>query len=105
MNLIKRAGVYRELAILTAVSYTHLDVYKRQGKYKVEVARDRILEINPDAVVNIYQTFYTPDTKDQFDFTQYDYVVDAIDTVTGKLAMIMQADAAGTPIILSLIHI
>ena len=57
------------------------------------------MEINPDAVVNIYQTFYTPDTKDQFDFTQYDYVVDAIDTVTGKLAMIMQADAAGTPII------
>ena len=84
---------------LTNINRQILATRKTVGKYKVEVARDRILEINPDAVVNIYQTFYTPDTKDQFDFTQYDYVVDAIDTVTGKLAMIMQADAAGTPII------
>ena len=84
---------------LTNINRQILATRKTVGKYKVEVARDRILEINPDAVVNISQTFYTPDTKDQFDFTQYDYVVDAIDTVTGKLAMIMQADAAGTPII------
>ena len=84
---------------LTNINRQILATRKTVGKYKVEVARDRILEINPDAVVNIYQTFYTPDTKDQFDFTQSDYVVDAIDTVTGKLAMIMQADAAGTPII------
>ena len=84
---------------LTNINRQILATRKTVGKYKVEVARDRILEINPDAVVNIYQTFYTPDAKDQFDFTQYDYVVDAIDTVTGKLAMIMQADAAGTPII------
>ena len=84
---------------LTNINRQILATRKTVGKYKVEVARDRILEINPDAVVNIYQTFYTLDTKDQFDFTQYDYVVDAIDTVTGKLAMIMQADAAGTPII------
>ena len=84
---------------LTNINRQILATRRTVGKYKVEVARDRILEINPDAVVNIYQTFYTPDTKDQFDFTQYDYVVDAIDTVTGKLAMIMQADAAGTPII------
>lgn len=84
---------------LTNINRQILATRKTVGKYKVEVARDRILEINPDAVVNIYQTFYTPDTKEQFDFTQYDYVVDAIDTVTGKLAMIMQADAAGTPII------
>ena len=84
---------------LTNINRQILATRKTVGKYKVEVARDRILEINPDAVVNIHQTFYTPDTKDQFDFNQYDYVVDAIDTVTGKLAMIMQADAAGTPII------
>jgi tRNA A37 threonylcarbamoyladenosine dehydratase len=63
------------------------------------VARDRILEINPKAVVNLHQTFYTPDTADQFDFTQYDYVVDAIDTVTGKIALVMQAQKANTPII------
>lgn len=72
---------------LTNINRQVLATRKTVGKYKVEVARDRILEINPDAVVNIHQTFYTPETKDQFDFTQYDYVVDAIDTVTGKLAL------------------
>jgi tRNA A37 threonylcarbamoyladenosine dehydratase len=72
------------------------------GKYKVDVARDRILDINPDATVNIYKTFYVPDTADQFDFTQYDYVVDAIDTVTGKIELIMQAESTHTPIISSM---
>jgi tRNA A37 threonylcarbamoyladenosine dehydratase len=72
------------------------------GKYKVDVARDRILDINPNANVNIYKTFYVPDTADQFDFTQYDYVVDAIDTVTGKIELIMQADRTNTPIISSM---
>ena len=84
---------------LTNINRQILATRKTVGKYKVEVARDRILEINPDAVVNIYQTFYTPDTKDQFDFTQYDYVVDAIDTVTGKIALVVKAKEAGTPII------
>lgn len=51
------------------------------GQYKVDVAEARIKEINPDAVVHTYKTFYAPQTADQFDFTQYDYVVDAIDTV------------------------
>lgn len=72
------------------------------GKYKVDVARERILSINPDCRVNIYKTFYMPETADQFDFTQYDYVVDAIDTVTGKIELIMQAKAAGVPIISSM---
>jgi tRNA A37 threonylcarbamoyladenosine dehydratase len=72
------------------------------GKYKVDVAQDRILDINPEAKVNIYKTFYVPDTADQFDFTQYDYVVDAIDTVTGKIELIMQADKTNTPIISSM---
>ena len=69
------------------------------GKYKVDVARDRILSINPKAEVRVHKTFYTPETASQFDFTQYDYVVDAIDTVTGKLELIVQADRAGTRII------
>lgn len=55
------------------------------GQYKVDVARARILDVNPDCQVRIYKTFYMPDTKDGFDFTQYDYIVDAIDTVKGKL--------------------
>ncbi len=75
---------------------------KTVGKYKVDVAAERIHEINPDAVVNTYKTFYTPDTAQQFDFTQYDYIVDAIDTVTGKIALVVNADAAGTPIISSM---
>ena len=69
------------------------------GQYKVDVAEQRIRDINPDAVVRTYKTFYSPDTAAQFDFTQYDYVVDAIDTVTGKLALVEQARDAGTPII------
>lgn len=75
---------------------------KTVGKYKVDVAAERIHEINPDAVVNTYKTFYTPDTAEQFDFTQYDYIVDALDTVTGKIALVVNADAAGTPIISSM---
>ena len=69
------------------------------GRYKVEVAKERIADINPDAVVNTYPTFYSPETSAQFDFTQYDYIVDAIDTVTGKLELVEQAYKAGTPII------
>ena len=75
---------------------------KTVGQYKVDVARARILEINPDAVVHTYKTFYSPQTAEQFDFTQYDYVVDAIDTVTGKLALVEQAERAGAPIISSM---
>lgn len=72
------------------------------GKYKVDVAKDRALDINPHIKVNTYKTFYLPDTADQFDFTKYDYVVDAIDTVTGKLQLIEQAKRIGTPIISSM---
>ena len=69
------------------------------GKPKVEVAAERVKDINPDCTVTTYQTFFLPDTKDQFDFTQYDYVVDAIDTVTAKLLLIQCAKEAGVPVI------
>lgn len=72
------------------------------GKYKVDVAKERILDINPEAKVNIYKTFYLPETAEQFDFHQYDYVVDAIDTVTGKLQLVEQAKECGVPIISSM---
>ena len=75
---------------------------KTVGQYKVDVARDRILEINPDCVVQTHKTFYMPETAAQFDFTTYDYVIDAIDTVTGKLELITQAALTGTPIISSM---
>ena len=72
------------------------------GKYKVDVMKERILDINPEAEVNTYKCFYLPETRDQFDFTKYDYVVDAVDTVTAKINLIMQAKEAGTKIISSM---
>ena len=75
---------------------------KTVGQYKVDVAAERIADINPDAVVNKHLVFYTPETADRFDFTQYDYIVDAIDTVTGKLALVENANRAKTPIISSM---
>lgn len=72
------------------------------GKYKVDVAKDRILDINPNAIVNTYKTFYTPETADEFDFSQYDYIVDAIDTVVGKLKIVEKAKEAKVPVISSM---
>ncbi len=72
------------------------------GRYKVDVAEERIHDINPECVVNAHKTFFLPETQDQFDFSEYDYVVDAIDTVAGKLAIIEKAKKAGTPVISSM---
>lgn len=72
------------------------------GQRKVDAAKDRVLSINPRCCVRTYATFFLPDTADTFDFTQYDYVVDAIDTVTGKLLLAEKAYAAGTPLISSM---
>ena len=79
-----------------------LATHSTVGMRKVDVAKTRILDINPDAKVTVYPCFYLPETADQFDFSQYDYIVDAIDTVTGKLQLVRQAHAAGTPIICSM---
>ena len=76
-----------------------LATHSTVGLPKVEAARRRILDINPGCMVQTHEVFYTPETAGQFDFTQYDYIVDAIDTVTGKLALVERANAAGTPII------
>ncbi|MBP5356528.1 MAG: tRNA threonylcarbamoyladenosine dehydratase [Clostridia bacterium] len=72
---------------------------KTVGKYKVDVALERIAEINPDIKVNVYKTFFTPETAAQFDFSLYDYVVDAIDTVVGKIELIVKAKEAGVRVI------
>ena len=76
-----------------------LATHSTVGMLKVDAARQRVLDINPACSVKTYPIFYTPDTADQFDFAQYDYIVDAIDTVTGKLALVERAKAADTPII------
>ena len=72
---------------------------KTVGRPKVDVAKERALEINPNVKINIYQMFYTPETEEQFDFSQYDYVIDAIDTVVGKLSLVEKSKSAGVPII------
>ena len=87
-----------------AVHITNLNrqiiaLHSTLGMPKVDAAKARILDINPDAVVNTHKTFFTPETADQFDFTQYDYVVDAIDTVAGKLELAVRCRDAGVPLI------
>lgn len=88
-----------DLVCLTNINRQIFATGKTVGKYKVDVAQERILEINPTLVVNTYKTFYAPSTVAQFDFSQYDYIVDAIDTVTGKLELVEQANLSGVPII------
>ena len=72
------------------------------GRQKTEVMKERILSINPDAVVNVHNCFFLPETKDEFDFSQYSYVVDAVDTVTAKIALVMACEEAGVPIMSSM---
>lgn len=84
---------------LTNINRQIIATKKTIGKYKVEVMRDRILEINPNANVEVRQCFYLPENAHEFDFAEYSYVVDAVDTVTAKIEIIMRAQAAGVPVI------
>ena len=87
---------------LTNLNRQILATRQTVGRDKATVAMERVLSIDPDIQVTAVRMFYGPDTADQFDFSRYDYVVDAIDTVTGKLALVTAAQAAGTPIISSM---
>ena len=87
---------------LTNLNRQIIATRKTVGQYKTEVMRDRILEINPKAEVRIHTCFYLPENADDFDFSEYDYVVDAVDTVTAKLELIMRAKESGTPVISSM---
>lgn len=87
---------------LTNINRQIIATRQTVGKYKVDVAEERVKDIFPECRVKTYKTFFLPETQDQFDFTEYDYVVDAIDTVTGKLAIIEKAKASGTPVISSM---
>lgn len=84
---------------LTNINRQIIATHQTIGEYKVDVAKERILQINPDAKIKTYKTFFLPETEDQFDFSEYDYVVDAIDTVAGKIALVLKANEAGTKII------
>ncbi len=87
---------------LTNINRQIIALHSTIGKDKVEVARDRVLDINPNCDVKIYKTFYLPETASLFNFKDYDYVVDAIDTVAGKLMLIEEAKRNNVPIICSL---
>ena len=89
------------------VNYSNLNrqiyaLHSTLGRAKVDVAEERCKDINPKIVINKHRVFYLPETKDQFDFSQYDYVVDCIDTVSGKIQLIVQAKEASVPIISSM---
>ena len=105
LEALARSGVGQlDLIDNDTVSLSNLNrqilaTYDTVGMRKVDAAKQRVLSINPACVVRTYAVFYTPETAGQFDFTQYDYIVDAIDTVTGKLALVQNAHDAGTPII------
>ena len=91
-----------DLVCLTNINRQIIATTKTVGRHKVDVAEERVHEINPHCVVRTFKTFYMPETADQFDFKEYDYIIDAIDTVTGKLELIVRAQEAGTPIISSM---
>lgn len=84
---------------LTNLNRQIFAVHSTVGQYKVDVAKERICDICPDIKVNTYKCFFMPDTADDFNFTEYDYVIDAIDTVTGKLEIIKRAKTANVPVI------
>lgn len=87
---------------LTNLNRQIIATHKTVGQYKVDIMKERILEINPEAVVHTYKTFYMPDVAGQYDFTKYSYIVDAIDTVTGKIELVMRAKEANVPMISSM---
>ncbi len=87
---------------LTNINRQIIATRKTVGQYKAEVMRDRMLEINPDVKVNIYKCFFLPENADDFPFSEYDYVVDAVDTVTAKIELVMKCQEAGVPIISSM---
>ncbi len=87
---------------LTNINRQIIATHDTIGKSKVDVARDRVLSINPQIKVATYNTFFMPENSNEFDFTLYDYVVDAIDTVTAKIELVMKVTAENTPIISSM---
>ena len=87
---------------LTNLNRQIIATRKTVGKYKADVMKERMLEINPDVDVTVHKCFFLPENADEFPFEKYDYVVDAVDTVAAKIAIIMQAKASGVPVISSM---
>ncbi|MBQ6779218.1 MAG: tRNA threonylcarbamoyladenosine dehydratase [Acidaminococcaceae bacterium] len=94
--------VDNDVVCLSNLNRQIIATHQTLGQYKVDAMKERILSINPEAEVVTHRCFYLPETQAQFDFTAFDYVVDAIDTVAGKISLVLQAEASGTPIISSM---
>ena len=105
VEALARSGIGRfvlidnDLVSLTNINRQILATHKTIGRAKVDVAKERILEINPEAIVETHKTFYLPANRDEFDFSKYDYVVDAIDTVTAKIDIIVRCYESNIPVI------
>lgn len=108
VEALARAGVGTiDLIDSDCVDITNLNrqiiaLHSTIGKQKVSVMRDRVLDINPNANVNIFPLLFLPENSSQFDFSKYDYVVDAIDNITAKIELVVKCQEAGTPIIASM---
>lgn len=108
VEALVRSGIGRidlidnDTVALSNLNRQIIATHKTLGMPKTQAARERILDINPECIVNCHDKFYLPETADEFDFTQYDYIVDAIDTVAGKISLAEQAQIAGVPIISSM---
>lgn len=108
VEALARAGVGsidivdKDKVDITNINRQIIALHSTVGKSKVAVMKDRILDINPDCQVNAIEKFFLPETADEFDFTQYDYVIDAVDTVTAKLEIISICSSNGIPVISSM---
>lgn len=108
VEALVRSGVSKfdiiddDMVCLTNLNRQIIATRDTVGKYKVDVMKERILSINPNAEVNTFKCFYMPENADDFDFSKYDYIVDAIDTVTAKLELIVRAKKLNIPIISSM---
>lgn len=105
---LARSGIYNidlidnDTVALSNINRQIIATHSTVGKDKVDVMKDRILDINPDANVITHKCFFLPENADEFDFSKYSYVVDAVDTITAKIEIIMRAKAAGVPVISSM---
>ena len=105
VEALARSGVGKldlidsDVVALSNLNRQIIALHSTVGRYKVDVARERILDVNPLAEVRCFRTFFLPETARQFTFEEYDYVVDAIDTVTGKLELIVRCEEVGVPVI------
>jgi len=88
-----------DIVCITNINRQIIATWKSIGKYKVDVMEERIKDISPTTIVNKHKMFFLPETAGQFDFSKYDYVVDAVDTVTAKISLVLSAQEAGIPII------